>query len=175
MPQALMDLLLQAWRQLLTQWAQSGALCRAARDALLLDGEPSLLGELVELWAVGDFRDLPPIELLPAASMTGAAGAYAISTGTIYLNADWLRVANGEQVLAVLTEELGHHLDGLLNASDTPGDEGALRSALVARTRLDDGKPRLARDGAPPSNRRRGGPGYQRLAAGPPPSCQVAA
>jgi hypothetical protein len=32
--------------------------------------------------------------------------------------------ATKEQVLAVLTEELGHHLDRLLNASDTVGDEG---------------------------------------------------
>jgi hypothetical protein len=127
MPQALLDLLLQAWRQLLNQWAQSGAQSRAAHDALHLDGEPSLLGELVEPWAAGDFHDLPPIELLPAASMAGAAGAYALSTDTTY------------------------HLDGMLNASDPPGDEGALRSALVARTRLDDGKPRLARDGPPHS------------------------
>jgi hypothetical protein len=133
MPQAHLELLLQNWRELLSQWAQSGALRRAARNALALDGDgdPPLLGELVERWAAGDFRDLPPIELLPAASMAGAAGAYALSTGTIYLNADWLRFANGEQVLAVLTEELGHHLDVLLNPNDTTGDEGAIFAALV--------------------------------------------
>jgi hypothetical protein len=32
----------------------------------------------------------------------------------------------------VLTEELGHHLDGLLNAVDTPGDEGEYFARLLA-------------------------------------------
>ncbi|MFM8526200.1 MAG: hypothetical protein ACKOCM_11365, partial [Cyanobacteriota bacterium] len=71
------------------------------------------------------------VELLPASAMPGAAGAYAVSTGTIYLNAHWLANVSTAQVLAVLTEELGHHLDGLLNASDTPGDEGELFAALL--------------------------------------------
>lgn len=65
--------------------------------------------------------------------MPGAAGAYASSTGTIYLNQDWLQSASQEQVLAVLTEELGHLLDWLLNSSDTPGDEGELFAALLQR------------------------------------------
>jgi hypothetical protein len=63
--------------------------------------------------------------------MPGAAGAYASSTRTIYLNQDWLRGASTEQALAVLTEELGHHLDGELHATDTPGDEGELFAALL--------------------------------------------
>jgi hypothetical protein len=58
-------------------------------------------------------------------------GAYAISTGTIYLNVDWLAGASKEQVISVLTEELGHHLDGLLNASDTLGDEGEIFAKLL--------------------------------------------
>jgi alpha-tubulin suppressor-like RCC1 family protein len=131
MPQALLELLLQNWRELLSQWAQSGALSRAVQDALRLESESPLLGELVERWAAGDFSDLPPIELLPASAMPTAAGAYAISTGTIYLNADWLQSASRAQALAVLTEELGHHLDGLLNSVDTPGDEGELLSELL--------------------------------------------
>jgi hypothetical protein len=146
MPQALLELLLQNWRQLLSQWAQSGALSQAARNALELDagGDPPLLGELVERWAAGDFRDLPPIELLPASAMPGAAGAYAISTGTIYLNASWLQNASPEQALAVLSEELGHHLDGLLNEVDTPGDEGALFAALLLREGVIDEREHLA-------------------------------
>ncbi|MFM7548988.1 MAG: hypothetical protein ACKO8I_08955 [Cyanobacteriota bacterium] len=106
-----------------------GSISRAAQDALQLDGEPALLSELISQWAAGEFSGLPPVELLPAASMAGAAGAYALSTGRIYLNADWLAKASAAQVLAVLSEELGHHLDGLLNASDTPGDEGELFAA----------------------------------------------
>jgi hypothetical protein len=65
--------------------------------------------------------------------MNGAMGAYAISTGTIYLNVDWLAGATKEQVLAVLTEELGHHLDGVLNSVDTVGDEGEYFSCLLLK------------------------------------------
>lgn len=123
-----LETLLQEWRQLLILWAQNGTLARAAQEALQLEGEPEKLRELVGEWKQGDFINLPPVLLLPASAMPGAAGAYAISTGTIYLNQDWLSLANKDRVIGVLTEELGHHLDGLLNTSDTPGDEGELFS-----------------------------------------------
>jgi hypothetical protein len=58
-------------------------------------------------------------------------GAYAQSTGKIYLNADWVKTATQKAIDAVLTQELGHFLDGLLNSSDTPGDEGELFAALL--------------------------------------------
>jgi hypothetical protein len=40
---SLLDDLLQEWQQLLTNWASSGALSRAAQEALLLEGEPEQL------------------------------------------------------------------------------------------------------------------------------------
>ena len=126
-----LETLLQGWRQQLSSWARSGDISRAATEALQLQEEPDLLQLLIGRWERGNFEGLPPIEVLPAASMPGAAGAYAISTGTIYLNAEWLQRASRAQALAVLNEELGHHLDGLLNPSDTPGDEGALFAALL--------------------------------------------
>jgi hypothetical protein len=121
MPQTLLELLLQNWRQLLSQWAQSGALSQAAQEALRLDGEPEKLRRLVSEWCEGNFSHLPLVVLLSGGAMFGAAGAYAISTGTIYLNAEWLQRAGHNRVQEVLTEELGHHLDGLLNSSDTGG------------------------------------------------------
>ena len=124
------------WKKLLTDWGESGALTRAAREALVLEGEPEPLKRLVNQWRDGDFSGLPAIVLLPASSMPGAAGAYAISTVTIYLNQDWLAGATKAQAMAVLTEELGHHLDGLLNAVDTPGDEGELFARLLAGEKL---------------------------------------
>jgi hypothetical protein len=119
-----LDSLVGDWKKLLADWSSSGALARAASEALLLKAEPEPLKTLVSQWSNGDFSDLPPIVLLPSSSMPGAAGAYAISTGTIYLNQDWLAEASEAQAMAVLTEELGHHLDGLLKGVDTPGDEG---------------------------------------------------
>jgi hypothetical protein len=126
----LLETFLQDWRELLSLWAQNGTLMRAAQYALQLEGEPEKLRELVREWSQGGFRNLPPVVLLPASAMPGAVGAYAISTGTIYLNQDWLASANKDRVIGVLTEELGHHLDRILNSKDTPGDEGALFSVL---------------------------------------------
>jgi len=134
----LLDTLLQDWRELLILWATNGTLSRAAQTALQLEGEPEKLRELVGEWSNGDFRNLPPVVLLPASAMPGAAGAYAISTGTIYLNQDWLASANKERVIGVLTEELGHHLDSFLNSKDIPGDEGDLFAVLINRQGLGD-------------------------------------
>jgi len=53
-------------------------------------------------------------------------GAYASSGETIYLNQDWLATASEEDALAVLMEELGHHLDNVVKERDTLGDEGAI-------------------------------------------------
>jgi hypothetical protein len=75
---------------------------------------------------------------LPGKAMPSTAGAYGISTGTIYLTQEWLQSAIRERVLAVLSEELGHHLDGMLNASGTPGDEGELFAALLGGASLSE-------------------------------------
>ena len=123
--------LLAAWQALLQDWSASGQLSSAAQNALRLNGMPDQLKTLVSRWSAGDFSDLPPIALLSASDISGAMGAYATSTGSIYLNQDWLRTATTAQVNAVLTEELGHHLDSLLNQADTPGDEGELFSARL--------------------------------------------
>ena len=128
---ATLETLLGDWRTLLTDWSASGQLTAAAREALQLKAEPELLQKLVRQWSKGDYSGLPPIVLLPSSSMPGAAGAYAISTRTIYLNQDWLRTASRDWVMSVLTEELGHHLDGLLNAVDTSGDEGEIFATLL--------------------------------------------
>ena len=68
--------------------------------------------------------------------MAGAAGAYAASTGTIYLNKDWLNNASAAAVQAVLTEELGHHFDQLLSRHDTEGDEGKIFANLLVNPTL---------------------------------------
>jgi predicted SprT family Zn-dependent metalloprotease len=106
---------------MLTSWAADSSLGTAAREALRLDGEPAQLTVLISQWAAGDFSGLPPIEVLEGSVLPGAAGAYAISTGTIYLNRDWLDSASEDRVIAVLTEELGHHLDGILHDQNSHG------------------------------------------------------
>ena len=135
------------WRGQLGQWATGCLLEAAALEALNLRSRPSSLEELIAQWAKGDFSGLPPIELLSASDIPGAAGAYAASTGTIYLNQDWLAGANSAQAFAALTEELGHHLDVLLNAADTPGDEGELFARLLSGQVLTDAEKEGLRTG----------------------------
>ncbi|MEB3253940.1 MAG: hypothetical protein VKI93_04410 [Synechococcus sp.] len=67
--------------------------------------------------------------------MPSAAGAYAESTGTIYLNEDWVRAAKQDEIVKVLTEEYGHHLDALLKNKDTQGDEGEVFAELLVSTK----------------------------------------
>ena len=125
------SLLIDSWSQQLQFWALDGAIRKAAAYSLrLADNRPELL-EFESALLEGDFSVFPPIELLPASSMPGAAGAYAASTGTIYLNQGWLNTATEEQIQAVLTEELGHFLDARFNVLDTPGDEGELFSKIL--------------------------------------------
>jgi hypothetical protein len=129
---SLLASLLPEWHLLLQGWSADGRLTAAAQEALLLPGEPPALTDLITQWSAGQFTALPPIVLLSSADINGALGAYAITTGTIYLNAEWLAGATKEQVFAVLTEELGHHWDGLLNVVDAPGDEGEYFAALLS-------------------------------------------
>jgi hypothetical protein len=113
--------LLQDWRLMLTSWAADGSLSAAAREALRLDGEPAQLTALISQWAAGDCSGLPPIEVLEGSVLPGAAGAYGIRTGTIYLNGDWLASASKDRVIAVLMEELGHLLDEILHDQNSYG------------------------------------------------------
>ena len=55
--------------------------------------------------------------------------------GSIYLNSSWLSDASEDEVHAVLTEELAT-TDALLNAVDSPGDEGEIFSKLLLKTEL---------------------------------------
>lgn len=83
-------------------------------------------------------KDIPTIEILPANKINGANGAFAGENNTIYLAQEYLEKSNSEDVSALLLEELGHYLDWKLNAKDSPGDEGAIFSALARGKSLSD-------------------------------------
>ena len=112
----------QSWLLQLQTWAADGRFFSAGVDALRLKPGQATeqLNRIANRLAKGDTRDLPPIELLPGSTMPDASGAYASSNSTIYLNANWLESANNNQVFAVLSEELGHHLDAQINNSVKP-------------------------------------------------------
>lgn len=119
------------WYDFLQENATSGLLGYAISHAVLRNpGHPNL-AEIISRLAASDFQDVPKIALLPSISMQGAMGAYVASTSTIYVNADWFAEAPNEKALRVLTEEFGHHIDSLLNSSDTAGDEGEIFAGLL--------------------------------------------
>lgn len=97
-------------------------------------------------WRAGRFKLLPQTVLLSSTDINGALGAYGIGTGTIYLNVNWLETASKKQVFSVLTEELGHHLDKLLNSVDTSGDEGEYLSRLLSGPSISDPEDQMLRE-----------------------------
>ena len=111
--------------------AASGDLGRVAADSLGLLSVPESLWTLQEAWAAGLFSDFPAISAAPGSAMAGARGSYVAETSGILVNQDWLANASEPELLAVLAEEVGHHLDARFNSSDTPGDEGELFSRLL--------------------------------------------
>ena len=82
------DQLYQIWLLQLQPWAADGRLFAAGVDALRLKARNAThqLKRIANRLGEGDARDIPPIEVLPDSAMPGAVGAYAKSTGTIYLN-----------------------------------------------------------------------------------------
>ena len=82
-------------------------------------------------WQGGDFSWFPQIEVVSSDVLGTAKGAYGISTNRIYLSDRFVSAASQQSLEAVILEEFGHFVDAQVNATDTPGDEGELFSALV--------------------------------------------
>jgi uncharacterized repeat protein (TIGR01451 family) len=89
-----------------------------------------LLG-IKQQWLNDDFNITSLIEIRSSAELNGAYGAFAKEIGKIYLSREFLDESSSETITSVLLEEYGHFIDSRLNAVDSPGDEGAIFSALV--------------------------------------------
>jgi len=97
---------------------------------------------VIKQWSGGVFDHLPSIQILSAADMHGAAGAYASATQTIYLSDALFKpsAAPSNSVLGVagvLTEETFHWLDDRVGV-DTKGDEGESAKDLLFGVKLSD-------------------------------------
>ncbi|MEB3189502.1 MAG: hypothetical protein VKL42_04070 [Snowella sp.] len=88
-------------------------------------------------WAKGDFSGLPTIEVVSAEVLGAALGGYAASNNTIYLSEALLASGSSEQIVAVIIEEIGHHVDAQINEQDSSGDEGQIFAATVLGQDLD--------------------------------------
>ncbi|MTJ10489.1 hypothetical protein, partial [Anabaena sp. UHCC 0204] len=118
----------------LQQFAQSPDFC----GKMILAFGTSPAG-LQGTWANGVVI-LPTIEIRSSSEINGANGAFAGATNTIYLAQEFLiaNVNNLDAVVGVLLEEYGHFVDYSINKTDSPGDEGAIFSALVQGKSLDN-------------------------------------
>ena len=111
----------------LRNWANSS---RAERDLQTIFGDAldwsSAYRHLAALQS-GDFSLLPEIRVLRGHSMEALWGGYSRDLRLVFLSAD----CPEDLVVPVLLEEIGHFFDQEFCAAETPGDEGALFSALV--------------------------------------------
>ncbi|MFN7339337.1 MAG: hypothetical protein ACK5TF_06585, partial [bacterium] len=89
--------------------------------------------ELQSQWQAGDLTGFPIMEIVAGNDLNGANGAYAIANNRIYLSYEFLSQNQGNlgAIVALLLEEYGHYVDGVLNSTDAPGDEGAIFASLV--------------------------------------------
>jgi hypothetical protein len=93
--------------------------------------DPNWVEVLRFQWQNGNFSQLPQIEEVSSEILGSANGAFSASTNTIYLSESFLATASADGLNSVLLEEIGHWIDSKINQLDTPGDEGAIFSALV--------------------------------------------
>ncbi|WP_435183624.1 pre-peptidase C-terminal domain-containing protein [Cylindrospermopsis raciborskii G7] len=86
-------------------------------------------------WQKGDLSDLPPIQIVDSAVLSGGKGAYSQEENRIYLSSNL--IGNVEAINKVIMEEIGHYVDAQINQVDSPGDEGAIFAALVQSQNMD--------------------------------------
>ena len=108
-------------------------------DLKLAFGSNIDIKEPSQLWRSDKFV-LPEIEIVDSIQIGNANGAFAQDTNKIYLSQNFLTLNsdNNNIISNVLLEEYGHYLDSKFNIVDTPGDEGAIFTALVQEQQLSD-------------------------------------
>ncbi|VEP16823.1 hypothetical protein H1P_50028 [Hyella patelloides LEGE 07179] len=93
---------------------------------------------LVNEWQNGEFDSFPEIEIVSAATINNAKGAYSVDTKKIYISKEYLLLApNISSITSTILEEYGHHVDAEINTIDAAGDEGDIFSRLVKGQAID--------------------------------------
>lgn len=109
------------------------------RDRLsIVFGEGANFDLLGTEWLSGNFSIFPEIEIIHAADIHGANGAFTSATNKIYLSQEFITNHQGDvgAITPVLLEEIGHWVDAKVNCQDTLGDEGELFSNVVRGVNL---------------------------------------
>ncbi|MBD2512496.1 hypothetical protein H6G91_35730 [Nostoc muscorum FACHB-395] len=92
-----------------------------------------LANQLFDDFALGDFSNIPSIEIVNRNDINGANGAFSITTDKIYLASEFIsqNSQNLNAIVAVLLEEYGHNVNSKINTTDAAGDEGDIFARLV--------------------------------------------
>ncbi|MEA5579502.1 Calx-beta domain-containing protein, partial [Anabaena sp. UHCC 0451] len=134
---AITDILQQDIYPTLQQFAQSPDFQSQMHSIFGDNFNAGKLKEITSGWLVGDFNQLPHVEILDASVFpTNTLGAFAGETNKIYLSEILLSSANTELIENTIFEEIGHSVDKEINIADTPGDEGQLFAAVLTGKHL---------------------------------------
>ena len=123
--------------EILTAFAASGGFADGRMDmAFAEDSDSALLKSIGDALSFGEAWGVPVLKMLSGLEAEGILAAYVPASddrgsGSIYFSETFVRNATHEELVTVLLEEIGHAIDWQVNASDAPGDEGAIFAQIV--------------------------------------------
>ncbi len=134
-----MDRSIQTARDFLNNFADDREFETKIAIAFGNDFDSAALETLRQQWKSGNFTGLP---IQSAAAISGANGAFAKDTNTVYLSQDYLarNAGNYSAIATVILEEIGHFVDTRINQIDAPGDEGEIFAYLAQGQSIDEQK-----------------------------------
>jgi serralysin len=120
----------------LQNWTQTSGDLHQLDLAFGSEWNRSLGWQLLQSWSMGE--QLPEIDVVEAARINGADGAFDRTNNKIYISRHLLDLQQQQPnlVSAVILEELGHYFDAKVNQKDSAGDEGAIFSKLIQGRRI---------------------------------------
>ncbi|MTJ47294.1 LamG-like jellyroll fold domain-containing protein [Dolichospermum sp. UHCC 0259] len=124
---------LQNTSQYLSQFRDDAGYTQKLETAFGTDFDEEVANQLFNTFAEDDFSAVPTIEVVNSNDINSANGAFSITTGKIYLAAEFIsqNAENLDAVVAVLLEETGHFIDARINKTDATGDEGDIFARLL--------------------------------------------
>jgi hypothetical protein len=130
---SIVEQVLQNTYQYLSQFRFDAEYTQKLETAFGNDFDREVANQLFNAFAEDDFSAVPTIEVVNSHDINGANGAFSITTGKIYLAAEFIHqnAENLDAVVAVLLEEIGHSVDARINTTDAAGDEGDIFARLV--------------------------------------------
>ena len=125
---------------LLIHWVYSSSFTEVVQTSFGTEFNPQTLSDIQQSWMQGDFSQIPKVEIHFRPELDNADGAFSKSTGKIYLAYEYLiqHQQNPLAIASILLEEIGYWIDAEINLEETPGNVGAIFSALVRGKHLSE-------------------------------------